>query len=396
MINKISAINHPHHASKINFKSNEHDNPIETKKVETSDLQAKANYGLAQLKLSRTMNLKPLKSQLINTTNPDDYEGVKVYDSEGNFAGIVNKNDKITSYYMVGANDNKINKIKVFDNKTNKLIRQETLENVDDTSYIYVEEFAPITGKKIASTNYENDKLVIIRNYSDTRNGNKVIKSYDFEDKIYKIRETNQRNNYDAYLKYSDENKQTEYNEAITKGNVKHERGVSFYEGAMISTYETKETVIPNMIGREPMEDKDLIPSKKINVNILSNIMNDSEKTYYSNGSVETATKEDMIARYNLQGDLINFETKNTKFYFYPDGSQEIHEKLGEDISKITIYDYESKSITVEYQNGDECKKLNLNNKLQPKYYEEYTITDDEKEWKKDYYYTNGSLSYVF
>lgn len=392
MINKISAINHANYVTKINFKSNEQNNVLETKTTDFSRINAQSNYGIAQIKLSKLMDIKPLKSQLLLTTNPENYEGVKVYDSEGNFAGIIKKDEKTTSYYLPNSEKNEINTIKVINNKTNKLINQESLVYDDDRKYIYVKEFSPVTGKKLASATYRNGEFVYAGSYSYLNNGSKTVKTYDPEDETYRIEENDLRNNRHSYIRFTKDFKQADFEESIEKGNVKYEKGVTFYNGAMVSTYEHKDTVIPNMMGREVLNDTNLVPTKKFNANIISNALKDGEKTYFTNGSIETITKGDMTAKYSLNGDLTEFESKNVKVYFYENNEQEIEIKLNENTTKTTIYDTNG-DISVEYKDGNNVKHLHLNQKLQAENYEEYILTDDDKNWQKDFYYQNGMLS---
>lgn len=395
MINKVGVINN-NYVSKINFKSSEPVRPVESKEVESSNLQLQANYGIAQLKLSKLMDIKPLKSQLLNSTNPEDYEGVKVYNSEGKFAGVVNKNERTTSYYLPILEEDKIGSIKVVDNKTNKLIYQETLEKNEDDTCIYVEEFLPVVGKKVLSTVYENGEIVSKSSYSYSRNGNKTVKTCFPDEDVYKISETNMRSDRESTLRFANDFKDCHYGESYKKGNVFFNKDVTFYNGALISTYESKESVIPNMVGREPLQDKDLVPAQKFSSNFVSSVLKDGEKKYYSNGSVESITKNNSSAEYNLKGDLMNFEFENTKVYFYQDGSQEIIENLGENISKLTIYDAESGSIVVEFEDNEKAKYLHLNSKLQPETYSEHSINSDNKEYSKDYYYRNGMLTHSY
>lgn len=392
MINKISVINNKNYMSKISFKSSEQSNPIEMKNSETSNLQAKANYGIAQIKISKLMDLKPSKSQLMESKHLDDYEGVKIYNSEGKLAGIIDKNDKTTTYYFPNLENNSINRIEIIDNKTNKIVYRESAENFKDDEYIYVEEFSPITGKKNSSTNYKNGKIISVMNYSNSRNGSKIVKSYYMNDKSYRITEANPRTNKKASLRFSENFKHTELNESFEKGNVRYEKNATFYDGALISTYETKDTVIPNMVGREPLENPNLIPAKRINPSTLSNAMKDGEKTYYSNGAIENITRDDMFASYDLQGNLKIFKTENKEYMLFDDGSQEIREDLGENITKTTIYDTECDDIIIRYKNNDNLKVLHLDSKFKIKDYDEYTINGDKEIWDKSYCYQNGML----
>lgn len=278
MINKIGVVSNikPYNTM---FKS-------EQKKVVTSGPNYETNNkGLEALAVynksyTEELNIKPIPLILEPEKDIDDILGEKIYNSDGKLHSIVNNEGKTKTVYKFDLeNENEAVSVKVYDNKTNKLIKEQI-------NYDYISEYNPINGKKTFSTEYEDGQPVytskIIYNNGKERNINK-----DLKENTYNIYELDLRTNNSTFARY-DGNKQliniSTYKE---KGSINEDSTVEFYNGSMISSSKTITKTIPNTMGRESMNLENLEPHQKIEIPKEDLRALQGEKTYYSNGFVE-------------------------------------------------------------------------------------------------------------
>ena len=125
--------------------------------------------------------------------------------------------------------------------------------------------------------------------------------------------------------------------------NYSTHKEIKYADGVPYSVNEDKQTTIKNNVLEKlgVLSDNDLKPHKKFN--FLSDAQNiEGEKTYYSNGSVETNTfmQEGKKYKYTYlaNGDLINVESDNIFVEYGGEAGYTIHENLEDGAKKETTY----------------------------------------------------------
>ena len=116
---------------------------------------------------------------------------------------------------------------------------------------------------------------------------------------------------------------------------------------------EYKDTVVPNFMEREVLNDNDVIPTEKFDREKLETIAKNSPSEIYS---------------FYGNGSLKEINDKNIKIEFNEDGSQYIREYLNDSVTKTTSYNKDG-SVSVHYQDGDTIKHLEISSENKPKYY---------------------------
>ena len=243
--------------------------------------------------------------------------GTPVYNSKGELV-LVEKTigDK---KYVYHNNDDK--KIEVFDKKGNKISEQICFQNAGDGKTIMVDEFIP--GKKdYYSTSYissDGKTFELFDNMKHVSYPDGTEKDFIYEAKEGKNRiiERDGKSFNDFYSRAIDydKNNNVEY-VSEHADNYSTYKEIKYIDGVPYSVNEDKQTTIKNNVLEKlgVLSDNDLKPHKKIN--FLSEAKNiEGEKTYYSNGNVETNTfmQEGKKYKYTYlaNGDLINVESDN-------------------------------------------------------------------------------------
>ena len=265
--------------------------------------------------------------------------GTPVYDSKGNLV-LVEKiigNEKYVYHNMD-------NLIQVFDKDGNKIKEQGAFINLNRDKSIIVTEF--ILGKKDCYSSqyisidggdfklFENSKYVF---YPD---GSRKEFMYNVQEKEYEVIERSNNRNfnklYDRILFY-DENKNLK---EVWEGNSNTSitKKINYQDNIAYQIEEEKNEAIPNDILKKMdiLSDKDLKPYKKID--FIKNAQDvEGEKTYYSNGKVESNT--------------FMQDGKKVKYCFMPNG--EIRNVFLDNIT-IECDDENCYSICEKLENGAE------------------------------------------
>ena len=148
-------------------------------------------------------------------------------------------------------------------------------------------------------------------------------------------------------------------------------------------------------MGREPLSDNDLIPAKKYNISIVTPDF-EGEKTFYSNGAVESIKTTDGTAYFSPDGKVTKLTSKDIEIVSMDENELCIIEKLDENKERTTCY-YEN-AINIKYVDGNKYKELELTPKLTPIRYEERILEEDgDSDSKLVYYYDKaGFLNEVY
>lgn len=402
MINRINPIVNQINIARPTFKSNNDEKEffVTPPKSEADGIEALANYGIASIKFYKNFKMIPVSPIISNPNVTDDIKGDRIYSSDGKLYSIVDENEATKTVYKIKNTDESdlIDEVSVFDKESSQKIKEQlNLYDIDDFELdcIVVKENSITTGKPVRGSSYKDGELYSSTNYAKKKNGLDETVSYYYKDKQYYVYQSSPNQEISNHISLSKDLKFVNIDLSKNTKDKNISYSAEFYNGALISTTEIKTKTIPNLMGREPLSDNDLIPAKKYNISIVTPDF-EGEKTYYSNGAVESIKTTDGTAYFTPDGKVTKLVSKNIEIDAIDIGSLCITEKLGEDKERITCYDEDS--TLVRYIDGNTYKELLLTPKLTPKRYEEGLIEDDgEVDSKLVYYYDKaGFLNNTF
>lgn len=203
-------------------------------------------------------------------------------------------------------------------------------------------------------TSYRDNKIDYI--YKEEKMPNGTIKRYgkDFSSQTpelsIRLEDNNRKNSIDVSFDSQNVVKNIYVGKSV--GNVKYYKNMTLNKGAIIGINESKDTVVPNFMEREVLNDPDVIPADKFDKDKLEAVAKSNPKDIYS---------------FYGNGRLKEINDKNIKVEFNEDGSQYIREYISDNITKTTSYNDDG--ITVHYQNGDTSKDLEISSDNKPRFY---------------------------
>ena len=368
MINKINSVSTNPVQYRTSFKSEAPvTKPEENVKQEVNltGVEALAVYNAPLLKNPEKLDVEPLEPVIIMPEDFDSIEGEKIYTSESKLHSVIKEDENTKTVYIPDEENEKMfSMIMTTDKKTGNLIREQK-NFVKDGKYeeIYINEYSPETGKEIADTCYLDGEVKRASKTIYKPNKEAVIVSKDFNDNDYTISKHSENHNNYIYVTF-DKNKQLKVVKEFKNNGLKRtDFYADFYNGGMISISKTEETTIPNNYGADKLNNPDLVPSESYKLDFDAKGL-DGEKTYYSNGAIETNSFE-------RNGEKV-------KAYFVPDGNLE----------KLELADYDDGSKDVRIENGKEFKEADFNKTGKPESYKEGTIDENGED--------NNTLSLYF
>lgn len=317
--------------------------------------EALGNYNRAKVFAfdKSLLNVEPMEPIMANPNDIDSIEGERIYTSEGKLNSIVNRvGDTITTYTPAEDNENMIDSIEIKDKKTGAIIKGQYNYNDDNgENRISVNEYDPETGNNVRMTDYVNGELSYAS--KTIQKPNRMIQDidFDYETGKYSVTERDEDRSYHKHYEFNKNKELTAIYE--DKDNYKVNSEVHFYDGAIISAEKSKRVTIPNDMGKEVLNDADLQPSEIPGYPETI----EGEKTYYSNGALESINNGELLYNYSPDGDLTSIKDGNKTLNIYSD-AKELIENLDENITKTTLYDDERDAMTVEYKDGDYLKSL--------------------------------------
>lgn len=404
MLNKINTIGNYTQISKPTFKSQveKKDSLTTNPTPEINSVEALANYGIASIKLFKEFKMTP--TPLIEATPyaTDSIKGERIYSSDGSLYSIVDENEETKTTYLIDndIDENCISRITVLNKESNEIVKEQLnyFDEDDDKlelEEIFVTEYSFSTGKPVRSSTYKDGELIESTNYVKKKNGLDETVSYVYKDKTYTVSQSSPNNDFDTYFRISKDLKFVDMDLTKKAKDSEHRYSMEFYNGALIATTESKRKTSPNLMGREPMNDNDLIPAKKYNLSIITPDF-EGEKTYYSNGAIESIKTTDGTAYFTPDGSVRKLESENITIQSFDNGNMLITEDLDND--KIRYTTYRSDSINVLFSNNDQFKELTLTSKFVPTRYAEGVFDEDgDRDSQLVYYYDkNGVLDTVF
>ena len=377
-VNGLSTINF---VSRPAFRGDENKEQIESteQNVSMKGTEALASYNLSILKHPEKLdNIEPL--ELI--FNPqEEIEGERIYTSEGRLRAIVKEDENTKTIYTPDEeNENLIASAEVIDKNTQQVIMRQT-NYIEDGQYdgsSWVSKYAD--GRLVQDSSYQNGELTEASINKIVKNNQELSVSKNIEDKEYRIYIDDEKNEHGFYVTL-DENKQPKsYGEYVNNSMRQSDKYVKFYNGSVISVEKSEKRIIPNQLGREKLNNPELLPAPKYKHEIDLKGQK-GEISYYSNGAIEknVINNGETTAYFDINGNLEKVKEGNKEFNFYPSGTQEIIEDLGDGKKKITEY-YDGGSGKVEIRNKDSYTKIYFEENKRPRSYYEGKIDENGEE----------------
>lgn len=283
--------------------------------------------------------------------------GTPVYNSKGELV-LVEKTfgDKKYVYH-----NDEVKTIEAFDKKGNKINEQTCFNNYFGGKTIVIREFIP-DKKDYYSTSYisENGKdfeLCDNMKHVFYPDGSEKEFIYEAQEDKYRIIERDNKIFNELYNRTIDynKNKNVEYITEHTE-NSYIDKQIKYVNGVAYSINEDRQTTIKNNIleNKDFLSDKDLKPHKKFNFHPDAKNVN-GEKTFYSNGNVETNTfiQDGKEVRYEFlpNGEIRNVFFDNITIECNGDYGYSIQEHFDK-AEKHTIFS-KGGYVTVSYNNFD-------------------------------------------
>ncbi len=348
-------------------------NTLKFQPYDINSSESLACYNKAFMTKPEPCVLKPLEPEAV--PNIDEIEGEKIYNSEGKLHSIVQENGDTKKVYLPDEKDeNFIASIITIEKKTGNKIKRQDM-NKDDNS-VCMNEYS--NGEKVKSSVYTDGKLDFTSNTLRKPSGEIVIEEYNDFNKTFTI--AREKENHAQNAIFNKDKQMVEFRDFKKVKGQNIDTVVSFYNGGMYKLEKHIEQVLPNSLGRENfVNNPELKPTEKFEVPVDVK-GHDGEKTYYSNGAIETNSFElngdKVIAKFNPDGELTEYSTGNKNVNFYEKG-QEIKEKLDDERTKSTyITKDEYCSVTIESKDYFETLDYNLKTK-RPTSYTNGTIRED-------------------
>lgn len=345
--------------------------------------------------------LKPLKMP----KDINSIDGERVYNSKGILQCVIKETkDK---KYVYEINDSEISEIAVYDNKTgNKVFEQSEYSYKDDnnTEHIgcWIHEFDPITGWEKINAKYEDGKPILKSLYFNNKDGSFEAKSYSFKDNEYVLYGYNAHylSGYDITYDSDKNLKYVMLKETKDDGTIS--KDIKYEKGQKVSQEIHKSKAIQNSELQKYIHNPELKPAEC--PGFITSIENlEGEKTYYSNGMLESVkTPDGKVYGISLNGNCITLYDKNKSIEFTNIKENKnkfctITEDLG-NASKKTSYSGENGNelYSVSYTKNNIEKFLSFENS-KPNYYSESKLEKDT--WKNIFnieYAPNGGVLNVY
>lgn len=350
-LNQVKA-NKPETTEKPVFKGNDEFPQIS----ELRGSEMLANYSVAFINKMPKEKLELNELPLINAeTSVDNIDGEKIYSSDGKLDSIVVEEENITTIYYPSEGDvGFIAQVKVIDKETGKkVLAQENDKNGRElTQYVY--KFYNEGDKEIIeSSSYEQGKYV--RSWKDSFDGDRCESLSKYENDY--TMSFSDKQNYKS-MSFDKNGQLVEVYTSKQMPNCEIKQRFGFIEGELYEATKEKEIYLKKfdieaVLSDDKFNPADKFPFTKLPADDLTAEDLDGERTYYSNGVVESVMTNfggvDTKVVFSPQGIVKSIET-DTKILTYDDHrNQIITEQLGENETKTT-YIRERKVVNVTYE----------------------------------------------
>jgi len=340
------------------FKAQQEDvsvvSPIENTNLAGVNALATYNSSLVKDKFDIPL-LKPVKLP----KNLDDVQGEHIYNSKGGLECVVkNIGDKKYVYYNNHANSY----LKIYDTKTgNKIFEQQENDNFYEKGHnmCYITEFDPKTGHPTASATYKDgmaqDKTLRVRN-SD---GSYDWREYDYCSSEYNFSFDDAEGNLNSYKTYDSDKKLKSVHTEVLNEDSHISKWTYYSNGKEISNETNIRKAVDNPEFLKYLQNPELKPAECPEfITDIDNI--EGEKTYYSNGQLESVkTPDGKVYEISFDKNCITLKDKNKTIEFsydqyFDERRCDIYEDYGAE-SKRTSYICENGNelSAVEYKKGN-------------------------------------------
>lgn len=366
---QVKSINQIKFISTPNFRAQvPHLPTIETGEAQTISMkgsEALANYNTLLINPKKSLDLEP--NELIFTSDMN-IEGEKVYSSEGKLKAIVKEDDDSKTIYYVD-NEEVINTADVFDKKSNSIVASQYVND----NYANITKYN--NGKVISSSCYEDGKPVASVKYEYKDNGITKYMSHNFIDDTYYIDLEDEKTNSYKSISLDENAKFVEISEHKENKTRSRDVEAKFYNGGIYSLRKSESIIMPSLLGHDKLADPNLSPAKDVEVSELIKLP-DSQKYFYSNGSIEKCIDGNKTINFDLSGKVTSiFETlengdeKTTEFNKYTD------------LKDVTII-----------SDGNKYKEINYDKQNKPNSYYEGIKQDDGIKYNLSLYFNKQGI----
>lgn len=314
--------------------------PKQVPNANLNGTDALASYNMGLISKPEKKPLEPALPTVLQPEAIHSMGGDRIYSSTGTLNTIVKKGNETTAVFTMdpAAPNDAISKIEFFDQETGKLVRVQYNHNeikegqMPVTKAIEIFDYTP-EGKIATGTVYEDGKPYSVWQNETALDGTGISSIYHFEDKTSVVIEKHPDGDKGRQI-YYDENGKVERIIARDFKNFEKQE-TNFKNGAITENRTIKNNPIQNQTGKDPKNDKDLIPAQPYVLGYDPKEVQ-GEKLYYSNGVLEK-----IITR-TADGEVIHdFDCKgNLKSISNPDGKTIVY-TTGEDLK--TYYTVEEK-----------------------------------------------------
>ena len=327
-------------------------NPIDNYTM--AGLESLGVYNMSLVKNKNQFDHKPAELIIPADTKMSQINGNEVCDPYGKLEYIVQNNGNYeTRYYPQYENGQMIDHIEIRDTFNGKLLKEQDCSN--GTDWVNITEYPQEEPNVSYCTTYSNGKVEYLSKEEKMPNGSVKCYTKDFctatPELSRSLSDKKRKNAID--VAFDSQNVVKNINVRKTVGNTVYNKSLDLNKGAVIGMSENKNTVVPNFMEREVLNDNDVTPTEKFDREKLEAMAKNSPNDIYS---------------FYENGHLKEINDKNIKIEFNENGSQYIKEYLGDDITKITSYE-EDGSISVDYKNGNTTKTLEISSDNKPTLY---------------------------
>ena len=373
----INAIGNVNFVSRPAFKATNKLEPQENfEDVNLQGIDALASYNTTLLKNSKILDVTPLP--LIH--NPEEkFEGEEIYTSKGELYSITKDMGGATFIFKPAEDEDELDTITVVDKKSGKILSKQLDSKDEDAVISRIYEYSLIDEKLLNSTTYKDGKPTYISKHISSHGKDEYIR-HDLETKTYSI--DKEGKNFYSSVDFNQDKVLTGFWQEKTRGLNTQTISANLYNGAILSLEKTEKTTMPNNINVEALKDSRLNPASRFEIDRDYKGL-EGEKTYYSNGAIETnnINNGEAIAHFSPDGNLVKIELEDKTIKYEPNSVQNIEELLDDDIVKTTSR-CKDEGVCVTLKKGNSTKELCLSAQNKPTHYLE-TETDEKGDFVK-------------
>ncbi len=381
----VDAVRNVNFISKPMFKAkNKVEQAENNADVSLQGMVALASYNTTLLRNPKVLDFPPLP--LIHNPN-EKFEGEEVYKSNGELYSITKDNGNTKLVFKPAEYEDELGSITVLDKKTGKLLAlQENYKNSDNTITNHIYKYSPINGKFLQSCVYKDGKLTYNTKKIASHGIDEAITD-DLENKSYTISKSGK--NFHQAIEFNKDKTLANIWQEKTRGLKTSSTEVKFYNGAILSIEKNEKVTVPNNLSIENLKDINLTPAPKF-VTDKDYKGLEGEKTYYSNGMLETnnINNGEVIAHFSPDGILTELDFADKTIKYDSDNVQEIEEKIDDKMTKITRR-CKDNGVSVTLEQEGSTKELHLSAENRPVAYWEREKDTDGNYIKDDAFYFN-------